>query len=276
MAIEVRIPTILRTYTDGEKSVTGDGANLSALIDDLESQPPRHQGPPASTTATCAGSSTSTSTTRTCGSSAGSRPRSATATRSSCSRRSPAADGPHDAVRQPPRLGRRYAAGRAAEAVAEPRRPALGQARGPQPDRLDQGPPGAADGRGGREGRAAPPRLHDPRADVGQHRHLAGHGGQAQGLPAGLRDAGEHLRGAPPAAAHVGRRDHHLAGGRRLQRGGPGRQAGRRGAPRLGDALPVRQRGERARAPGGHRPRDPRRPAEHHPLRRRASAPPAP
>jgi molybdopterin synthase sulfur carrier subunit len=40
MAIEVRIPTILRTYTDGEKSVNGEGANLSALIDDLESSHP--------------------------------------------------------------------------------------------------------------------------------------------------------------------------------------------------------------------------------------------
>jgi sulfur-carrier protein len=40
MAIEVRIPTILRTYTDGEKSVTGEGASLSALIDDLESSHP--------------------------------------------------------------------------------------------------------------------------------------------------------------------------------------------------------------------------------------------
>ena len=30
-----------------------------------------------------------------------------------------------------------------------------------------------------------------------QHRHLAGDGGQAQGLPAGLRDAGEHLARAP-------------------------------------------------------------------------------
>ena len=40
MAIEVRIPTILRTYTDGEKSVSGDGASLSALIDDLESNHP--------------------------------------------------------------------------------------------------------------------------------------------------------------------------------------------------------------------------------------------
>ena len=40
MAIEVRIPTILRAYTDGEKSVTAEGGNLSALIDDLESSHP--------------------------------------------------------------------------------------------------------------------------------------------------------------------------------------------------------------------------------------------
>jgi molybdopterin synthase sulfur carrier subunit len=36
MAIEVRIPTILRTYTGGEKAVTAEGDSLSALIDDLE------------------------------------------------------------------------------------------------------------------------------------------------------------------------------------------------------------------------------------------------
>lgn len=40
MAIQVRIPTILRTYTGGEKAVTGDGASLSALIDDLEANHP--------------------------------------------------------------------------------------------------------------------------------------------------------------------------------------------------------------------------------------------
>ncbi|WP_341925773.1 MoaD/ThiS family protein [Nocardioides psychrotolerans] len=40
MAIEVRIPTILRTYTGGEKAVSGDGASLSALIDDLEASHP--------------------------------------------------------------------------------------------------------------------------------------------------------------------------------------------------------------------------------------------
>lgn len=41
MAIEVRIPTILRSYTDGEKAVQGDGATLAELIEDLES---RHTG----------------------------------------------------------------------------------------------------------------------------------------------------------------------------------------------------------------------------------------
>jgi molybdopterin synthase sulfur carrier subunit len=37
MAIEVRVPTILRTYTDGEKAVTAQGDTLAGLIDDLES-----------------------------------------------------------------------------------------------------------------------------------------------------------------------------------------------------------------------------------------------
>jgi MoaD family protein len=36
MAIEVKIPTILRTYTGGEKSVAAQGATLSAVIDDLD------------------------------------------------------------------------------------------------------------------------------------------------------------------------------------------------------------------------------------------------
>lgn len=44
MAIEVRIPTILRTYTGGEKAVDGAGATLSALIDDLEGNHPGIKG----------------------------------------------------------------------------------------------------------------------------------------------------------------------------------------------------------------------------------------
>jgi len=40
MAIEVRIPTILRTYTDGEKSVSGAGSSLTELIDDLDANHP--------------------------------------------------------------------------------------------------------------------------------------------------------------------------------------------------------------------------------------------
>jgi sulfur-carrier protein len=40
MAIEVRVPTILRQYTDGAKVVEGSGDTLDALIDDLESRHP--------------------------------------------------------------------------------------------------------------------------------------------------------------------------------------------------------------------------------------------
>ena len=41
MAIEVRIPTILRTYTDGQKAVEASGTTLAELLADLES---RHTG----------------------------------------------------------------------------------------------------------------------------------------------------------------------------------------------------------------------------------------
>jgi molybdopterin synthase sulfur carrier subunit len=40
MAIEVRIPTILRTYTGGEKAVNAEGTSLTAVIDDLEANHP--------------------------------------------------------------------------------------------------------------------------------------------------------------------------------------------------------------------------------------------
>ncbi|MFJ8544505.1 MoaD/ThiS family protein [Streptomyces sp. NPDC093586] len=41
MAIEVRIPTILRQYTDGQKAVEGKGDTLTELFADLET---RHAG----------------------------------------------------------------------------------------------------------------------------------------------------------------------------------------------------------------------------------------
>ncbi|MFC5722799.1 MoaD/ThiS family protein [Streptomyces gamaensis] len=40
MAIEVRIPTILRTHTDGQKAVEGAGATLDELLRDLETRHP--------------------------------------------------------------------------------------------------------------------------------------------------------------------------------------------------------------------------------------------
>lgn len=41
MAAQVRIPTILRPLTGGEKNVTGEGATLRELLSDLEG---RHTG----------------------------------------------------------------------------------------------------------------------------------------------------------------------------------------------------------------------------------------
>ncbi|CAL9515460.1 Sulfur carrier protein CysO [Streptomyces sp. enrichment culture] len=41
MAIEVRIPTILRQYTDGQKAVEGTGNTLAELFADLDT---RHAG----------------------------------------------------------------------------------------------------------------------------------------------------------------------------------------------------------------------------------------
>ena len=40
MAVEVRIPTILRTFTGGEKAVQGDGTTLLAVIDDINDRNP--------------------------------------------------------------------------------------------------------------------------------------------------------------------------------------------------------------------------------------------
>lgn len=40
MTATVRIPTILRTYTGGEKEVTADGTTLTELIESLEANHP--------------------------------------------------------------------------------------------------------------------------------------------------------------------------------------------------------------------------------------------
>jgi len=40
MAVQVSIPTILRSYTDGAKSVEGAGSTLKELISDLDARHP--------------------------------------------------------------------------------------------------------------------------------------------------------------------------------------------------------------------------------------------
>ena len=40
MSVEVRIPTILRTYTGGQKAVHGHGATLQEVLDDIDARNP--------------------------------------------------------------------------------------------------------------------------------------------------------------------------------------------------------------------------------------------
>ncbi|MEO9322998.1 MoaD/ThiS family protein [Nocardioides sp. C4-1] len=40
MSVSVRVPTILRTYTDGESEVSAEGATLADVLDSLESSFP--------------------------------------------------------------------------------------------------------------------------------------------------------------------------------------------------------------------------------------------
>ena len=40
MSVEVRVPTILRTYTGGEKAVSAEGSTLASVIKDLDANHP--------------------------------------------------------------------------------------------------------------------------------------------------------------------------------------------------------------------------------------------
>jgi sulfur-carrier protein len=40
MSVEVRIPTVLRTFTGGAKSVHGSGTTLEQVLDDIEARNP--------------------------------------------------------------------------------------------------------------------------------------------------------------------------------------------------------------------------------------------
>ncbi|HEX6686320.1 MAG TPA: MoaD family protein [Candidatus Limnocylindrales bacterium] len=44
MAIDVRIPTILRSFTGGSKAVSGSGETLAELLDDLDARHPGVKG----------------------------------------------------------------------------------------------------------------------------------------------------------------------------------------------------------------------------------------
>jgi molybdopterin synthase sulfur carrier subunit len=44
MSVEVRIPTVLRTYTGGQKAVHGNGATLQEVLEDIDARNPGLKG----------------------------------------------------------------------------------------------------------------------------------------------------------------------------------------------------------------------------------------
>ena len=87
---------------------------------------------------------------------------------------------------------------------------------------VPSGPRRACDGRGGRGRRHPDAGRHDSGAHQRQHRHLAGDGRQGARLSTDRGDAREHLSRTGASAPHVGRRDHLLVGGWGSKRGRPG------------------------------------------------------
>ena len=154
-------------------------------------------------------------------------------------------------------------------------RAVVGQARGPEPDRLDQGPAAFF-----MVAQAEKAGLLRPGSVILEP--TSGNTGISLAMVAKLR--GYRLICVMPENTTeerrlllrmYGARDHLLARRGRLERGGPGGQADRRRTPRLGDALPVRQRGQRPRALRDDRPRAAGRPARRSPTSWPAWAPPA-
>jgi molybdopterin/thiamine biosynthesis adenylyltransferase/cysteine synthase/rhodanese-related sulfurtransferase len=125
-----------------------------------------------------------------------------------------------------------------------PRSGSYAKARGPEPDRVDQGPRGARDGRGRRGSSRAEDLLEPTSGNTGIS--LAARR-QAEGLPAHVRDARERDRGAPALLRLYGAEIVESPG----EEGSNGavrvaQELAERGAA-LPDALPVRERGEPAR-----------------------------
>ncbi|CAA9256574.1 MAG: Cystathionine beta-synthase, partial [uncultured Corynebacteriales bacterium] len=134
-----------------------------------------------------------------------------------------------------------------------------GEGRVLQPRRLGEGPDRAADDRGGRTLRRAPPRRHHRRAHQRKHRCRAGDRGPDPGLPVRVRLPGQGLDGQDQRAQGVRRGGRGLPDRRRarapgllLQRLGPAGPGDRRGL----EAQPVREPGERRLALRDHRAGD--------------------
>ena len=145
----------------------------------------------------------------------------------------------------------------------------LREARGPEPDRVDQGSGRARDDRRRRGVGRAGAGPGAARADLGQHRDLPRARRLAARLPAHLRPPRERDGRAEAAAPALRRRARPLTRGRGLERRGPPRARARRVRPALVRPLPVREPGQPSGALRGHGRRDRRRPRPGRRARRR-------
>ena len=165
----------------------------------------------------------------------------------------------HGGAEHLPRCARRHPA--RASAHRDPRAGAGGprEARDAEPRRLGQGSDRHPHDRGRGTPRSAPPRRHDRRADLGQHRPRPGDRRRDPRLPLHLRDAGQDERREDRAASRLRQRGRHHTDGRGTRVTGVlllgGRQARERD-PRCVPTEPVLQPGQPADPRGDDGPGD--------------------
>ena len=201
MAIEVRIPTILRNYTDGAKAVEAGGATLEELFADLEARHPglRERLVDEKGLRRFVNVYLNDEDVRFLG---GLDTEVSDGDTSPCCPPSRAADMRFDSLLDS--LGHTPLVGLPSlSPSADVRLWAKLEDRNPTGSIKDRPAFWMIDEGG--EGRSADAGLHDPGAHVRQHRHLARDGGAAARLQDDLRDAGEHLGRTHPAPEDVGR-----------------------------------------------------------------------
>ena len=162
MPVEVRLPTVLRQHAGGQSSVKANGATIGEVFEDLVRQFPLLAGQVVTEDGALHKfvnvyrNDDDVRYLDKLDTTVGRRRRRSRSCRPSPAARPAPAGG---RLRLDPRPDRQHAAGRRQPAQPQPGGPHPGQARGPEPGRLGQGPHRPAHDRGGRGGRHAQARA---------------------------------------------------------------------------------------------------------------------